>query len=121
MTSPSQRLNPEQSELANALLDYVRQQLNDLSGGDSKLLHHLRRRIYLKLTFDERGRQAMRRKLKDQKWKEQRGKCAICSEDLPETETELDRRDPYGGYTKENTRLVHHACHRRQQAERGFS
>ena len=117
----SQRLTQEQSEQANALLETVRKQLADLSGGDPKLLHHLRRRIYWRLTFDERGRQTQRRKLKDQKWKEQRGRCALCGGDLPESEVDLDRLDPYGGYTRENTRLVHHACHRKQQAERGFS
>lgn len=115
------RLTPEQSEQANTLLKVVRDRLDDLSGGDTKLLHHLRRRIYLRLTFDERGSPAHRRKLKDQKWKEQRGKCALCPDDLPETEAELDRIDPYGGYTRENTRLIHHTCHRKQQAERGFS
>jgi len=117
----SNRLTPEQSEKANALLELVRQRLNELSEGDPKVLHHMRRRIMKRLEFDERDTPAARRKLKDQKWKEQRGKCAICKEDLPETETELDRLDPYGGYTRENTQLIHHACHRKQQAERGFA
>jgi hypothetical protein len=115
------KLSPEQSQQANELLDVVRKRLDELAGGDLKLLHHLRRRIKLRLEHDERGTPMQRRKLKDQKWKEQRGKCALCPGDLPETETELDRIDPYGGYTRENTRLVHHVCHRKQQAERGFS
>lgn len=115
------RLTPEQSAKANELLDLVRKRLNELSGDDPKLLHHMRRRIMKRLEFDERDTPTARRKLKDQKWKEQRGKCAMCKEDLPETEAELDRLDSYGGYTKENTRLLHHACHRKQQAEKGFA
>lgn len=115
------KLTPEQSSAANLLLDDVRMRLDQLAGGDMKLLHHLRRRVMLRLQFDERGTPAHRKKLKDQKWKEQRGKCALCPEDLPETEAELDRIDSYAGYTRENTRLIHHACHRKQQAERGFA
>lgn len=115
------RLSPEQSGKANELLALVRHRLDELSDGDAKVLYHMRRRIRIRLEHDERDTPAARRKLKDQKWKEQRGKCAICKEDLPETETELDRLDPYGGYTRENTQLLHHACHRKQQAERGFA
>src|ERR1700680_3553195 len=95
---------PEQSEQANALLKVVRERLDELSGSDPKVLHHMRRRIMKRLEFDERDTPAARRKLKDQKWKEQRGKCAMCPDDLPETEAELDRIDPYGGYTRENRR-----------------
>ncbi|HXM00220.1 MAG TPA: hypothetical protein VN932_09835 [Rhizomicrobium sp.] len=56
-----------------------------------------------------------------EKWIAQNGICALCPEKLPEKEAELDRIDPYSGYTPENTRLIHHACHRKQQAERGFA
>lgn len=115
------RLTTDQSAKANDLLQLVRRRLDELSGGDPKVLHHMRRRIMKRLEFDERDTPAARRKLKDQKWKEQRGKCAMCPGDLPETESELDRIDPYAGYTRENTRLVHHDCHRKQQAERGFA
>jgi hypothetical protein len=114
-------LTPEQSAEANELLNHVRARLETLSGGDPKLLHHLRRRIYIRLSHDERDSPAARRKLKDSKWKQQRGICALCFEELPEKETELDRLDPYAGYTPENTRLVHHECHRKQQAEKGFA
>jgi hypothetical protein len=117
----STRLTDDQSNKANDLLDLVRRRLDELSGGDPKVLHHMRRRIMKRLEFDERSTPMARRKLKDQKWKEQRGVCVLCSEGLPETESELDRIDPYGGYTRENTRLIHHECHRKQQAERGFA
>jgi hypothetical protein len=77
---------------------------------------HIGGKFSKELMYDERGKPMQRRKVKEQKWKEQRGKCAICSGDLPETEAELDRIEAALGYTRENTRLVHHACHRREQA-----
>ena len=40
---------------------------------------------------DERGRPALRKKLKLEKWKQQHGKCAICYNKLPQSESELDR------------------------------
>ena len=64
---------------------------------------------------------AQRKKLKELKWKEQRGKCAIGGEDLLVTGAELDRKDPVLGYTPENTQLVCHEHHREQQAKRGFA
>jgi hypothetical protein len=118
---PSQRLTPEQSEKANELLESVRARLLELSNGDASLLFSLRRRIFIRLSYDERGTPAQRTKLKNQKWKDQRGKCAICNEDLPESGAELDRFDALGGYTAENTQLIHHDCHRQQQTDRGFS
>ena len=118
---PTLPLSKEQAEKANTLLESVRAQLATLSGGDPKLLFAMRRRLYIRLSYDERGTPAQRRKLKDQKWKEQRGKCAICAEDLPVSECELDRFDAVAGYTPENTQLIHHACHRKQQTDRGFA
>jgi hypothetical protein len=67
------RLTPEQSALANELLESVRSRLKELSAGNPKVLHHMRRRIMKRLEFDERDTPAARRKLKDYKWKEQRG------------------------------------------------
>jgi hypothetical protein len=117
----SNRLTPEQSEQANVLLKVVRERLDELSAGDIKVLHHMRRRIMMRLEFDERDTPAARKKLKYQKWIEQDGKCPLCPAKLPESEAELDRIDPYGGYTRENTRLIHHKCHRKQQAKRRFA
>lgn len=114
-------LTTQQSEQVNALLATLRAQLIELSGGDPTVLFAMRRKVYIRLSYDERGTPAHRRKLKDQKWKEQRGKCAICNEDLPVSESELDRFDAVAGYTAENTQLVHHACHRKQQIDRGFA
>lgn len=118
---PSKRLTSEQAEKANEILESVRARLVELSGGDASLLFSLRRRIFIRLSYDERGTPAQRAKLKNQKWKDQRGKCAICKEDLPASGAELDRFDALGGYTADNTQLIHHDCHRKQQVERGFA
>lgn len=118
---PGIRLTPEQSEAANALLDHVRNRLKEMSDGDERLHFSLRRRIYVRLSYDERGNPMHRKKLKDRKWKEQRGKCANCGCDLPIAGAELDRTDAVLGYTPENTKLLCHACHRKQQEERGFT
>ena len=118
---PNRQLDKEEQSKATELLARIRVELQALSNGDANLLFAYRRKLFKELMYDERGKPMQRRKLKDQKWKEQRGKCAICGDDLPTTETELDRFDAAKGYTTENTRLVHHACHRKQQAERGFA
>jgi hypothetical protein len=114
------KLSKEQSEKANALLDEVRSKLQILSSGDPQLLFYLRRRIFLRLTYDERGPPAHRDRLKQLKMSAQNGKCAICGKGLPKTESELDRFLAWKGYTPENTQLIHHDCHRSQQKQRGF-
>jgi hypothetical protein len=114
-------LTAEQVQQATDLLNEIRTRLDQLSDGDRALLFALRRRIYIRLSYDERGTPAQRSKLKNTKWKEQRGKCSICNEDLPVSEAELDRLDAVAGYTAANTQLIHHACHRKQQADRGFA
>jgi hypothetical protein len=114
------RLSEVESKKANALLDKIRARLQVLCAGDPNLLFAYRRRIHIRLMQDERGRPALRKKLKLEKWKQQKGKCAICHKKLPQSESELDRFSAPGGYTVENTQLVHHECHRKQQAERRF-
>jgi hypothetical protein len=120
MAMPKKQLSEDEIQAANSILDDVRVRLAELSKGDPELLFALRRRVYIRLQYDERGTPQHRNKLKNQKWKEQRGKCAICHDDLPEIGAELDRFDAAAGYTKENTQLIHHECHRKQQAERGY-
>ena len=116
----SRRLSAIESKKATALLDNVRARLQKLSAGDPELLFAYRRRIHIRLMQDERGTPALRRKLKAQKLEEQNGKCAICHKRLPESESELDRFSAPAGYTSKNTQLVHHTCHRKQQAIRGY-
>src|SRR5665213_845669 len=101
------RLTDVESRKANALLDNIRARLQSLSAGDPGLLFAYRRRIHIRLMQDERGRPALRRKLKAKKWLDQKGKCAICGKKLPKAASELDRLIAAGGYTVANTRLVH--------------
>ena len=114
------KLTDKQSKKANALLNEVRAKLDAMSGGDPQLLFHLRRRIFLRLMHDERSTPTERKRLKKLKMKEQAAKCSICGEPLPEKEAELDRFVAWKGYSPENTQLIHHDCHRRQQQDRGF-
>jgi hypothetical protein len=118
---PSRRLTPEEAQKADALLKEITEKLAEVAADDSQLLFALRRRLFTRLSYAERGDPRHRKKLKDRKWKEQRGVCALCPEELPITGAELDRLDPVLGYTPENTQLVHHECPRKQQEERGFS
>lgn len=116
----NRRLTEIESKKANALLDDIRVRLQKMSAGDPALLFAYRRRIQIRLMHDERGTPALRNKLKAQKRLEQEGKCAICGDPLPEKGAELDRVSAPAGYTVANTRLVHHACHRQQQADRNY-
>jgi hypothetical protein len=85
------------------------------------LLFAYRRKIFKELGYDERSKPMVRRKLKDQKWKEQRGLCAICGKDLPVKYTVLDRFRAADGYTPENTRLIHPECDVAHQASKGYT
>lgn len=117
----NRRLTPDELQRANALLAEIRSKLEALSKGDTDLLFAYRRKIFKELTYDERSKPMVRRKLKNQKWKEQRGLCAICGKELPETYTVLDRLDAAEGYTKENTRLIHQECNVVHQASKGYA
>jgi hypothetical protein len=115
------RLSKDDLDAVRPILETLREQLLALAGDDTVRLHSLRRYLAKRLEFDERGTPAQRRKLKDLMWKRQRGICAECGEELPESETELDRVVAHIGYVEDNVRLVHHVCHRKSQAERKFA
>lgn len=117
----NRQLSPEELAQANVLLSEIRAKLEALSRGDSELLFAYRRKVFKELTYDERSKPMVRRKLKERKWKEQRGLCAICGKELPERYTVLDRLNAAGGYTKENTRLIHQKCDEKHQEERGYA
>ena len=117
----NRQLSAEELAQANALLSEIRAKLETLSRGDNDLLFAYRRKVFKELTYDERSKPMVRRNLKDQKWKEQRGLCAICSKELPERYTVLDRLNAADGYTKENTRLVHQKCDEKHQEETGYA
>jgi hypothetical protein len=124
---PSRRLTESELEVARGILDQVRETIAAASKGDPVLTFALRRYVYKYLTYDERGTPAARTKLKMQKLLEQDGKCGYEKCPVPDRkitkadEPELNRIDPVQGYTSENSVLVHHACHRMSQSEKGFA
>ena len=113
-------LSAQELKVANKLLQNIRNRLEKLAKGDRRLLFAYRRKIYKELTYDERGKPMHRRKLKLQKWEEQKRKCAECHKKIPLKDSEMDRINGMAGYTLRNIRVVHHACHRRQQETRQF-
>lgn len=117
----NRQLTQDELIQANSLLAEVRQRIEVLSGGDTDLLFAYRRKIYKELSYDERSKPMVRRKLKDQKWKSQRGLCALCGKELPEKYTVLDRLNAADGYTTENTRLIHQQCDVEHQASKGYA
>ena len=118
---PNRQLTTEELLKANELLTDIRKRLETLAEGDNDLLFAYRRKVFKELTYDERDKPSVRRKLKDQKWKEQRGLCAICGKPLPEKYTVLDRFNAINGYTKDNTRLIHSECDVAQQESKGYA
>ncbi len=119
---PNPRLTPEQrTTLFLPLFEKIRKEMEQVSGGDLKVLWALRRKIAKELGYLERGKPADRRKLQKQKYSDQNGLCAICGKQLPERGGELDRKEAFSGYTSENTRLVHHDCHVADQKSRNFA
>jgi hypothetical protein len=117
---PNRTLKADERPKANALLDDIRARLTELAGGDASLLFAYRRKVAKELSYDERAKPMLRRALKARKMGEQSGKCAICSEALPEKNAVLDRFNAVDGYTPANTRLIHADCDLRIQAERGY-
>jgi hypothetical protein len=118
---PNRQLTSDELEKARALLEEIRARLTVLSNGDKELLFAYRRKIYKELGYDERSKPMARRALKDKKWKEQRGLCAICEKELPVRYTVLDRLNAVDGYTPENTRLIHQECDVSQQESKGYA
>ena len=53
-------------------------------------------------------------------WEKQKWKCAMCKKTLKLKGVELDRKSAPQGYVVANVRLVHHACHRKDQARKNF-
>jgi hypothetical protein len=105
---------------ANALLGEIRVRLVVLAGSAPDLLFAYRRKIAKELSYDERKKPMLRRKLKAQKRAQQAGVCPVCFKPLPEKYAVLDRITAAAGYTPENTRLIHAECDRQVQAERRY-
>ena len=116
----NRNLTLEELAKANLLLREIRARLDVLGGSDADLLFAYRRKIAKELSYDERSKPMVRRKLKALKRKEQGGICPLCGKPLPEKYTVLDRINAADGYTPGNTRLIDEGCDRRVQAERVF-
>src|SRR5208283_6086113 len=104
---PNRNLNSDELRRANQLLSNIRKRIASLAGGDPLLLFVYRRKVVKELGYDERGKPGVRAQLKALKWGQQNGKCAHRGEELPLKYSELDRKNAAGGYTAENTELVH--------------
>jgi hypothetical protein len=118
---PNRTLSALELVIANQVLSEVRARITELSAGDEELAWALRRKVFKELGYDERGKPMDRRKLKEAKWKSQRGLCAACAGPLPEKYCVLDRSVAMKGYTAENTRLLCQSCDTKIQAERGYA
>jgi hypothetical protein len=111
-------LTEEQRLRVLPLLAALRESIDREAAGDPALRHQIRRYIAKRLEFDERGTPTARRKLKDLKFKLQKGLCNLCLAELPSQGAELDRFKAIDGYTEANTQLLCHACHTTTQKER---
>jgi hypothetical protein len=114
------QLTETEREAGRRIVDTARRSISKVAKKNYTLLWALRRYVYTRLIYDERGTPMQRRSLKRKKMISQGGLCAICRRQLPKSGAELDRRRAVRGYTERNTRLVHHECHRRSQEEKGF-
>lgn len=120
MTKKRNRLTETEREAGRLIVESARHLISKAAKKDYSLLWALRRYVYTRLIYDERGTPMQRRSLKRNKMVSQRGLCAICKKKLPKTGAELDRGRALRGYTEKNTRLVHPKCHRWSQEEKGF-
>ena len=117
----NRRLDAEQLTKVNRLLLHIRTRIKKLSEGDRELWFAYNRKIAKELIYDERGKPMARRKLKEEKRKEQKGLCAECGKPLPKKYNVLDRRIALDGYTRENTRLIHSDCDYKSQAAKRYT
>lgn len=117
----NRQLTTIELDCARQLVEEIRKQLKSLSQQDLQLLFAYRRKVYKELIYDERGKPMERRRLKAIKRKEQNGICPECLKPLPDKYVDLDRTEAYLGYTRENTKLVHHECHHINQARKNYT
>lgn len=119
---PNPQLSKQQRiELFAPLFERVKAELHAISGGDARLMWALRRKLAKELGYLERSNPTTRTKLKAKMWKKQAGICALCREALELKGSELDRTEAYNGYIESNVRLVHHECHIKDQAQKGYA
>ncbi len=118
---PNRRLTKHELAQAKKLLEIIRNKLTKLSDGDKELLFAYRRKIYKELTYDERDKPMVRRRLKITKRRDQNNICPLCTEPLPDKYCVLDRFTAAEGYTAENTQLICQRCDIKTQASRGYT
>ena len=118
---PNRQLTSEELAKANRLLDTIRAGLDALSGGDRELLFAYRRKIAKQLNYDERSSPMARRALKIIMRERQKGLCAACSTELPETYNVLDRFNAVDGYVEANVQLICEPCDREKQRKRNYT
>jgi hypothetical protein len=112
----NRKLTADELKRANELFDDIREELRALAPGDPLLLFAYRRKVVKELGYDERGKPSSRATLKSLKWRLQNRQCAHCGKQLLRKYSELDRKNAAGGYTVDNTELVHPSCHQERQA-----
>ena len=117
---PNYNLNPLELKKANTLLGRVRKSILDYSNGDLDLEFALRRKIYKELTYDERGKPSLRKKLKVKKRLYQNNLCTSCKQILPLKYAVLDRLNAKDGYTEGNTNLICPDCDTKIQQSRSY-
>lgn len=117
---PNRNLNPLELKKANVLLNRIRKSIVDYSNSDSELEFALKRKIYKELTYDERGKPNLRKKLKEKKRASQNNLCTNCMRTLPLKYSVLDRLNAKGGYTEENTNLICPDCDTKIQKSRFY-
>ena len=116
------RLTKEQREqLFAPLFERVKADLYTLSSGDARVMWALRRKLAKELVYIERSTPKARNKLKALMWSKQNGNCALCGNPMQQKSSELDRFEAYPGYVESNVRLVHHECHNKDQADKGYA
>lgn len=81
---PKRRVKLEELVFANVMLFEIRARLIALNNGDRELQFVYRRKIFKELSYDERNKPAVRRKLKNLKRQEQHNilseKCSYISD-----------------------------------------
>jgi len=117
----NRRLTVEERAIGRQILKSLRAKFQKAAGDDPEMAWALRRFVYARLIYDERGTPMQRRRLNRLKRVSQKNRCAGCARRLPSSGAELDRSVAMKGYTEENTRLVCHRCHRMSQKRKGFT
>ncbi|HEY8085796.1 MAG TPA: hypothetical protein VIE69_09370 [Methylophilaceae bacterium] len=121
MANNPQLTKEQREETFAPLFERVVSDLKNCSGNDARVMWALRRKLAKELVYLERSTPAARNKLKALMWAKQKGHCALCRKAMPQKGSELDRFEAYLGYVESNVRLVHHECHIKDQASKGYA